>query len=518
MGEWTVLKLSFAFTLLMASSAVAQSLSEPALFNRCYSHLTGRPVPLGHAVMAQVRAGKIKALEACNSLLDKAELQPSGPLVNSSDKEARHVLNTFAAFHRTWFTANTVEQIQDYSDENSLGMTDIYDSTEPSLALTRAMFGRNARYSDVLTLANGVTALREEDAAIRAREGWTVTYPGRRDRGNNAGFDQNLFHFRALTGNFDGNSDTTNSIFMNLPKISVGELVGIRETTESAIIPNVSLKPLAGDRRGNEQPGLNFSFDLYKTLGGGVLGSPIYLMLNYGHGFGTEANGTTKVPRRWSQTNMESFLCAELPALRETDIQKYVVGNSSTPFRNTASCVMCHATLDPMAYTARNVVTGNSDYTNFSAGGRTHAKMSMHLLTYRAELGSVGGWPSEPVANFHRQTPAGKLFFRSMTGELIDKDVTGVAALGKAMSETKDYYYCAAKRYFEYFTGIRVALYDRSNPVNENLNRKLSSEAVEDRKFVESLGDELQSTQSVRSMVKRILASKYYRDVNYREK
>ncbi|WP_374032360.1 hypothetical protein [Bdellovibrio bacteriovorus] len=211
-------KLIFAFTLLMAPFASAQVLSEAGLFNRCYSHLTGKPVPLGHATMAQIRAGKIKALDACNSLLDKAELDASGPLVNRADKEARAVLNTFYNFHRTWFTANTVEQIQEYNEEMSRGTMDIYDSTEPGLALTRAMFARNAQYRDVLTLGQGVRAQREEDMAVRNRIGFNVTFPGRRIAGNNGGLDQNLFNFRAMSGGFDGNSDTTQAMFVTLPK------------------------------------------------------------------------------------------------------------------------------------------------------------------------------------------------------------------------------------------------------------------------------------------------------------
>lgn len=503
--------------LLATSSAFGQSLTEVGLFNRCYSHLTGKPVPLGHGTMAQIRAGKVRALDACNALIDKAELDPSGPLVNRNDSEARAILNNFYNFHRSWFSANSVEQIQEYNEEMSRGTIDLYDATEPGLALTRAMFGRNARYSEVLTLPTGVHAQREENQAVKNMIGWNVTFPGRLIYGNNPGFDENLFNFRAYADGFNGNSDTTNSMFVNLPKIEVGELVGIRVKGESANIPNVSLHPLGDDRRGNEQPGLNYSFDLFKTFGGGVLGTPIYFMLNYGHGRGLESNGTTKVPRRWSQTNMNSFLCAELPALRESDIKQYVVGNSSTPFRNSASCVMCHATLDPMAYTARNLIVANSDFAALSEGSRVKAKTALHVTSYRNEIASVGGWPSEPVANFHRQNPSGRLFFRSMTGDLVDKQVDDIAGLGLAMSQTKDYYYCAAKKYFEFLTGIQVALYDRTNPANADINRKLSQEAIEDRKFVESLGEELQKRQSVREIIKDIMASKYYRSVNYRE-
>lgn len=507
----------FAFLLfLVGVSASAQPMSEPALFNRCYSQLTGKPVPLNHATMAQVRAGKVKALDACNALLDRTELQGSGMLVNG-DTESRAILNHFYDFHRSWFPTNTVEQIQEYNEEMSRGTMDIYDSTEPGLAVTRAMFAQGARYSDVLTLGTGVHAMRQENQTIRNMIGFNVTFPGRRIAGNNGGLDQNLFNFRAFSGGYDGNSDTTQATFLTLPKIEVGELVGIRLTTESFAIPNLSLHPLGDDKRGNDQPGLNFNFDLFKTHGGGVLGTPIYLMLNYGHGRGVEANGSTKVPRRWAQTNMNTFLCQSLPALRESDVRQFVVGNSSAPFRNGTSCVMCHATLDQMAYTARNVVVGNSDYAALDRGARTHSKTALHLTSYRPEMASVAGWPSEPVANFHRQTPSGKLYFRSMTGELINKSVSNIGGLGSAMADTPDYYYCAAKRYFEFFTGIQVALYDRTNPNNAELNLKLSDVAKEDRKFVEALGEELRHSQSVRQLVKKIMSSDYYRNVNFRD-
>ncbi|WP_374030044.1 hypothetical protein [Bdellovibrio bacteriovorus] len=505
------------YLLLGVSFASGQSLSEVAFFNRCYSHLTGKPVPLGHPAMAQVRAGKIKALDACKALLDKAELDPSGPLILRTDAEAKAILNNFYNFHRTWFPTNNVEQIQDYNDEISRGTVDIYDSTEPGLAITRAVFARGASYSDVLNLSYGVRAQREENLSVRNQYGFQVNFPGRRDYGNNFGLNENLYHFRALSGGFNGNSDTTNSIFLNIPKIEIGELVGIRLTTESLLVPNVSLQPLGPDRAGNTQQGLNYSYDFYKTYGGGVIGSPIYFLLNYGHGRGLEANGTTKLPRRWSQTNMSAFLCSELPALRESDIKKFIVGNSSAPFRNSGSCVMCHATIDPMAYTARNLVMGNSDYTEFSAGSRTHAKNALMLLSYRDEIPSDDTWHSEPVAGFHRMTPKGRLFFRSMTGELVDRPVHGIAQLGAVMSQTTDFYYCAAKRYFEYFTGIQVPLYDRQNPANAHLNRALSAEAIEDRKFVEALGEGLRTSNSVREMLKQIMSSKYYRSVNYRE-
>jgi hypothetical protein len=505
-----------AVFVLATQTAPAQSISQIALFNRCYAHLTGMPVPLSHALRAQVAAGTITAVSACNQILDKTVLGGNGYLTQVGDSDARKVLSNFASFHRTWFGANTVEQLPDYSLETARGAIDIYDSTEPSLAVTRAMFGSGVPYKDVVTLGTGVKALREENPGVTGQFGWAVSFPGRGTFGNNGLMDTNLFNFRAYSGGFSGNSDAPNSFLLNLPKIAVGELIGVRQTTESVVVPNVSLVPLGSDRPGNLQPGLNVGFDIYATLGGGVLGTPIYMMLNLGHGYGTESNGTTKVPRRWSQANMESFMCATLPALRESDVRQFVVGTSSAPFRNAASCVMCHATLDPMAYTARNVVLGNSDYFVFSTGSRTDSKTSPHLATYRQEIGSVAGWPSEPVANFHRQVASGRLYFRSVTGVLVDRQVQGVAGLGQAMSETDDLYQCAAKRYFEYFTGIEVPLYDRDDPRNAALNKSISDNGIADRKFVENLAAKLRSHQSVRQLVKDIMASDYYKNLNYR--
>lgn len=509
--------ISLVCTATASSDKTRHSLSELGLLARCYAHLTGHPLPLGHKYRTEVKNGTLTASTACGQILDKATLGTNGYLTDTSDQEARTVLQNFNNFHRSWFPGNIVEGIQEYSLETSRGTQDIYDTTEPALAITRSLFAQDGRYADVLTLNTGVRALREENAAIKARIGWSVTMPSRRDYGNDGGLDLNLFHFNPYEGTSGNDSDTTLAIFATLPKIEVGELIGIRKTTESMNIPNISLYPLGTHTPGNTVPGLNFSFDLYKTLGGGVLGTPIYLMLNYGHGRGTMANGTTKVPRRWSQTNMTTFLCAHLPALREGDITQYFVGTSSASFRNSTSCLRCHANLDTMAYTARNVITAGTDFNEFASGSRIHAKAAMVLTTFNADAGSTGEWPSEPVANFHRMTPTGKLYFRSFaTGELINRSVGSLAELGTAMAETKDFYQCAAKRYFAFFTGIDVSLYDRHDPNNTELNKALNEKDLNDRAFIESLADELQKTQSLKALIKKIMSSDYYKSVSYR--
>lgn len=506
------MRLAIALALLSSGileHSMAQPLSDQALYRRCHIQITGLPLPFKNSISADIAAGKITGLQACENLLSRAEFGADGKLKNLNDNTARAILKNFQNFHRTWFQTGVVEDMQGYDTEISRGTTDIFDTTEQALAITRLLFHPGAKYSEVVTRGNGWSALRVEDPSVKARIGWTVTFPGRRIFGNNAGLNNNLFSFRDPQNRaFSGGA---NSVIVNLPVVQVGELIGIVGDTRAYTIPNFSLAPLGADRPATAQPGMNTQVDLFDSKGGGIIGLPSFFLLNYGHDLGTASNGATKVPRRWAQAAMQSLMCASLPALRESDIRKMVVGNSSTPFRNSASCVMCHATLDQMGYTARNLVTGASDYFTFD-----DKKQTLLVGNYHADMGEVNGWPSEPVANFHRTKPVGKLFYRSYTGALVDKSVVGIQGLGVAMSETDDLYTCAAKRYFEYFTGMDVPLFDRTDPNNSALNKKMVGEVLQARLFIEKLGQSLKSHQSLPQLVKEIMRSEYYRQVNFR--
>lgn len=525
----------FALALLLSQSSVAQELSQQSLFNRCYVHLTGQAVPLGHALMAEVKSGKKTALAACSQILRKAQLSATGQLTNTADAEAKAVLNNFYSFHRTWFPSNFLDTISGYSSGEHNGTVDIYDATEPALSLTYSMFGAGQKYSDTLTRSTGVRAIRVENAAVKTRQGWVASHPGR-FLSNNVNMQNSPFTFRDPTPKVTAISRNINKhisvLANNMPVLTVGDLVGVRPTTESFIVPNISLKP-SGDRntdKGVMATGLNYTYDFFKTQGGGVLGSPIYMLQYYGHGFNMKFNGSNKVARRWSQQNMQSFLCASLPALRESDIASFIDTKSVYAFRNSGSCVMCHATLDPMAYTARNVTMGafdiirpnqNGDVTMDANGVAIQppaffVRNALAITTYQPSKASITGWPSADVADFHLQQPSGRLYFRSATGALVDRSVANIAGLGKAMSETEDYYLCAAKRYFEFMTGIQVPLYDRTDPRNAELNQALSKEAITDRLFVEDLAKGLRSSQSVIQMVEDIMKSPYYSRENYR--
>jgi hypothetical protein len=508
-------KSIFEFSLALAVSfcgwpVSAADLSEPELLRRCYVHIAGRPVPRDSAAMARVRAGTSSAMQECQALIDKVELPQGGGTLVQQDPESVAILNNFYNFHRTWFAANTVEQIQTYNDQFGLGTTDIYDATEPGLALTRALFTQGAKYSEVLTLPTGVHAIRVQDQGVRTRLGFTVDMPGRRKTGNDPRYATNTFSFHSLTDIYQSGAKNTSFLIANVPTIEVGDLTGIRPTTESFTFPNVDLKPL-NELPGNKEAGLNYSFDVFKTYGGGILGTPIYFLLNYGQTFNTPSNGTTKLPRHWALENMRAFLCRSVPALRDADVTQFLVPTSTAPFRTSTSCLKCHATLDQMGYTARNLAMVSTDYDAAIHGDKT----AMVAVSYRPEFPSSSGWPSEPVENFHRQNPSGRLFFRSVSGKLVDIPLQNLSELGTALTTVPDYYQCAAKRYFEYLTGISIPLYDRGDPLNKIFNAALTTRDVANIKFVADLGADLQKTQSLKSLLKSILNSPYYRSANF---
>ncbi len=162
--------LACAFMAVLSLRTQAQELSQQSLFNRCYVQLTGKPMPLNHALMKQVKTGTLRAVDACTQILNKGKLTAGNQIANVNDAEAKAVLNTFYSFHRTWFPSNALDTVTFYDPIEQNGTMDVYDATEPALSLTFTMFGAGQKYSDTLTRPRGVRAIRVEDPAVKARQ------------------------------------------------------------------------------------------------------------------------------------------------------------------------------------------------------------------------------------------------------------------------------------------------------------------------------------------------------------
>lgn len=507
--------LSVLMALSLAETANAKSLTEAQIYKRCYAQLSQVAVPINDPRLAQINNRQITGAQACSMLLSEADFDSQGRLRTINPLTIK-IVKTFTDFHRSWFTNSRLEQSTDYSLESDGGTMDVFDASEPALFITRQLFLPNAQYRNILRGSVGVQAIRQEERSISASLGFVeeMTVPSRFYFGNNGSIQENKFTFANISKQFlDFNNQVGRPAedYVILPKMTAGEIIGVQMNTLSAMIPNFYLRLFHTDQNARADYGdaIDYSFDIYKNRGGGILGSSTFFMMNSGHTKGQIFNGSTKVPRAWTKAAMESLMCSPFPSLRESDISQFVTSGSSAPFRNSSSCVQCHATLDPFAYVARNRVVGNSDFTNY-------IKSTILVGNFKATMASVSGWPSEPVPNFHRQEPTGKLYYRSATGALVNRTVNNSEEMGQAMSETDDFYQCAAKRYFEYFTGINVSLYDRTNPANSELNRKLTNTDKNDRKFIEKLAKDLRSTQSLPNMVRQIIGSDYYKYQDYR--
>ena len=95
--------ITFKFMILVITNLNANSLSDEALFNRCYAHLTGLAPHYNHPNLVAVRSGA-NPIDECMKIFDKALLNTSGGnegmLNNTSDKESVAILNRFYHFFR----------------------------------------------------------------------------------------------------------------------------------------------------------------------------------------------------------------------------------------------------------------------------------------------------------------------------------------------------------------------------------------------------------------------------------
>ncbi len=460
--------------LIAFSSAHAASLSEKALFSRCYAQVTGVPVPLNHSLFAQVKSGQIKAVDACLSILNKGKLSGSGSLINE-DTEGVRVLNNFYQFHRTWFASAFQNQISGFQAEFDSPTDSFVELTTPALTMTRALLADGVRYSQILQGNQSFVPLR----------GATGT--------------------RSLSMMSPDGSVSVQNAQIAAPFSGGGLIRGIANSPSPLVLSNYSI-PTVGNAVGAQA---ETNIDLYRSLGGGILGQQSYFLLNVGHVKGQIFDGAIKLPRKWAVTTYEKLMCFTLPALRESDVASMVETSGQATFRTARSCVTCHATMDQFATVGRNWVVAETAEGNF--------QKSIMVGSFSGNMAAHPTWSASAVENFHRQNPSGKIYIRSYsTGQLVDRSVANVEDLGTKLSEMDELYQCAAKKYFQYFTGINVSLYDRTDPANATLNRSLNSRDVADRKFVEYLGRELRQSQSLSKMIELILKSNYYNQVTFK--
>ncbi len=514
--------LAFVVLLLVSETVRAQTayahqtkLSEVALFHRCYAHLTRLRPPKNHPILAQVAAGTKTAINGCLEVLDRAKFSDAGELP-VKDKEAVAVLTTLYHFHRSWFAVNDfIGTPQTYTD----GEFKHNDATEGALALTLALFDHNARnYSDVITTMPSVRATRSLGPFVRA--------------------------------------NPPAALEASKPHVGLqrGDLWGIKQWSSDE--NNVWYGQKGTPFVTFPVPYRSYTFESKRSYGGGAIGFQSYFWMNSGfpsngdsdnanEARSSVSNASIRMHRRWAKNVLHDFLCRDIPVLRTSDVntmvEEYLTAfkdvNPKIPFRQSTSCMSCHATIDPMAATVRNLIflqaakivtvdgKGKYDYLDWNEDGQTlESAGDKHSATNFVNV-SVAA-ETKPyhllhrTSDFFRRPPNGYLRYRSYDGTYVEEPIVGtvnntdgVTKLGQILAQKKDYYVCAASRYFEYFTGIKPILYDPGDPRNP----ALSDADKYYKNMVINLGTRLQSHQRLRTLIQEILSSEIYQKNGMRD-
>lgn len=453
-------KLAIFAAMFLGEIAVGAPLSEEAFYQRCYKSITQNRPAANDTVLSAIRQKKVKAADACVSLLKGVQWSADVGQVDAADSVAKQVLKVFHRLHASWFSS------KDFSAPDGIraaGAQNIYDTTTPALYFTRALF-------QVGTRADSVIVMNSHLEPIRSNPGG----PG-------------------VVGKISGAESALRSDEAFAAK---GDLWGVREVRKKTI--SFYKSPTDSDPL--------MSFDAARHLGGGFLGSSPYLLMNVQEADDFRADGAVAMPRKWAKSFFKDALCRDLPVVRREDAEPFVVPRSAVAFRTMNGCVSCHTTMDRAA----GLIRGFQYVTTMNAPSSREGYQFWNLL--KAKHAKEKGWPAIVDADYAERPTNGVLYYRSYNGKLIDIPVTSVAGLGLVLKNQDEFYVCLAKRYYQYFTGINAEIGDIQDP---RFGRDLNESEKMHREAVVAMGLQLKKTQNVLTLLESIIRSPNYRERDF---
>ena len=458
-----ILIVSFLFNL----NAHAE-LSNKAVFHRCYKQITQTFPTYNNTLMTQVSAGTKDPIAACLEVLDKAQFTANGDkrIADVNDQEAKDVLRTMQSLHHSWLHNKSLPNTNIEQNED---MMNIVDYNGPSLFFTKALFDYNYVFKDIFT---GNTNHLESDRTDNNPE---------------------ISPLDRLAKNLGPNGITFPFENTSYEYAAKGELLGVREFQSKSFFTH----PLAIFGRKE----INLAYH----RGGGVMGTNIYLMANAGENGSYLPNGGVKMFRKWSVAVFDDFLCREMPAVRFEDSTAFTDATSEVSFRKQTGCVRCHVTMDRASSVIRNV---RSLAASRGGGYRRIA----YLGTWDTTKAAVTGWPATAEYSFFQRATTGHFYFRTHDGNLIDIPLENLNAMGQVIQNIDAPYICAAKRYYQYFTGIKVSVDDIADP---QIGYTLNDKELAHRDEVIQLGLQLKQHQSLRQLIEQILRKPQFKHEGY---
>jgi hypothetical protein len=269
-----------------------------------------------------------------------------------------------------------------------------------------------------------------------------------------------------------------------------------------------------------------------KNWGGGILGSQSYLLSNISQ-FQPSRGGAIN-HRRFAETILKDFTCRELPVIRIGDVQGVNPTAEFVPWTQVG-CMQCHATHDGNSAMTRNYTpTFNFAYIQPHHSSETalfvakrpfpsdlaQQQGSLRFVEHSSSLYTQGA--SDPFRvtqnvaplywwGYPDQRPIGPFNFRDMNGTLHRESLEDIDELGAKISTLPDFYGCAASRYLQKFTGIKIRLNDPDAYVD------LTEVDEEYLAFLRQLTLSFSGSdhQSLRRLLEQILRSDLYKQPDF---
>lgn len=505
--------ITLSLTLLLGNSAQAVKMSDVEVFNRCYFKIFKMVIPrtesLGKTLLDSIYNKKISGPAACMVLLEQSEFMDNGTLRSAkystypklTEQENKKMIANFHNFHNTWFQKKAFVFSTDGKDTSTYM---IKDNDEASLYFTRALFGQSVPVSTVFTADKTLRGLREapDKEATSRWKSRPMAIQNEAQFGSDKGF---------LMA-YGPNATVDTIVVKDEDLVGFGKLYGVEEA-KPLIVPSVIISGqsnVSATIRTQIAQALTAKakdVNLFEHLGGGILGSQTFIMKNTNLNLAQIAPGSNNdkdevVARRISSRVFEDLLCHQMPTLTEADVVNDVIANSPHGFRLNTSCMACHTSLDPMAYTMRNFApyrTSTND-PNGNTADEVALKAKGTPVLGITRLPAVAG-----SGHFALQKPEGALNYRDHTNKLFKIPVSSLSELGEKLSESDDFYRCVAKRYYNFFTGYDVNLAERNVPEANN-----TKEAKFHRQKVYTIAANLKKSQSMNQMIKEIISSEAF--------
>lgn len=466
---------------VLSKVEASNKLTDLEMYYRCYGQFVRqRPAP-NDPLLEKIHQNNFTGIQACAELINQVTIDNNGIISSDIGKE---ILRTFQAFHRSFFS-----ELNLYNNDEQWGNFEIYDPGNLAASFSYSLFKNDEKFSNIFKGTITHELVRKSSTSPKY-----YVFPFQERSPDPIKLDQ--FKFGSGKEIVEDQYPT-----WNINRISTGDIVGVRKIPENRdVIPRVvDTRKGLRDVRGQKEYLVNQ--DIRKGHGGGILGNPMYLLLNLKMEIGESSDGGKNVPRKWSTAVFKDLFCRNLPVVQLKHAKKYVIENSNLSFRSKANCVQCHVSMDGAAGLVRDfqinysVDSGLGSYTQ-----TTHLRRNPSTLQWDEKYFGEGD------KDFHLRPAIGLFSYQSTDHIYYEKQIESLDEFGSFISKQPDLYRCMVKRYVYFLTGINVDL--ENDLIDTDFHQYMT-------KLIRDLASNFQKHQSMKQLLIEIMGTPLYQDRLY---